>query len=616
MAIQMRRGNLADFDPTKQMPGEFAVTLDTDNNLNKRVYITFAAGTVKQLMTVEDAQAQMIEATDAATAEAEAWAHGNSFTATEMFTSAGSATVTLAYSPSSINAVKINDVATTAYTRNGKVITFNTAPAVGSTITVIYSVSTSTDNAKYYKEQAANSASTASTKATQASTSATNAANSASTASTKATQAGNSATLSESYAVGGTGTRPGEDTDNAKYYKDQMAAYLSGIYHFIGSVNSYADLPTMGMVRGDTYDILTADPTHEIAAGDNVAWTGTKWDKLSGTIATMIGATASSNGAKGLVPAPMIADKDNFLRGDGTWANPNTAVDDVYSVMGYMGAKNLIPYPYYESDHTESGITWTVNSDGSVTANGTATANSTFIFRNRTEQTKFVEKNTSYIFSGCPSGGSSSTYAMIFFVKNEDDSNVVSGAEYGNGRKIDMPNQDYYGIYAFARVFSGQTVSNLTFKPMLRLAEDTDDTYQPYAKTNRQLTDELSGKQDTLSFDDVPTQNSGNPVKSGGIKTYVDNAVSPKINKTAIQMGKGVFPPAEVGVQTVTVNFPTAFTHIPQVMVSWDDTPALPTFFKYSLKIENITTKGFTVQAERLNASANWWFRYIAVDNQ
>ena len=43
MAIRMRRGNLADFDPTKQMPGEFAVTLDTDSNLNKRVYIAFAA---------------------------------------------------------------------------------------------------------------------------------------------------------------------------------------------------------------------------------------------------------------------------------------------------------------------------------------------------------------------------------------------------------------------------------------------------------------------------------------------------------------------------------------------------------------------------------------------
>lgn len=126
----------------------------------------------------------------------------------------------------------------------------------------------------------------------------------------------------------------------------------------------------------------------------------------------------------------------------------------------------------------------------------------------------------------------------------------------------------------------------------------------------------LADKQDTLTFDDAPTASSNNPVKSGGIKTYVDNAVSPKINKTAIQMGRAVFPSAAVGVQTVTVTFPTAFTHKPQVMVTWDDNQALPTFFKYPLNIADITTTGFTVKAERLIASENWWFRYIAVDNQ
>jgi hypothetical protein len=164
---------------------------------------------------------------------------------------------------------------------------------------------------------------------------------------------------------------------------------------------------------------------------------------------------------------------------------------DIYAVMDEMGAKNLIPYPYYESNHTESGITWTVNSDGSVTANGTATANSTFIFRNRTEQTKFVEKNTSYILSGCPSGGSTSKYSMSLFVKNQDDSNITSGVDYGDGITIDMPNQDYYGIYAFARVFSGQTASNLTFKPMLRLATNTSNIYQPYAMSNYELTQKI-----------------------------------------------------------------------------------------------------------------------------
>ena len=36
----------------------------------------------------------------------------------------------------------------------------------------------------------------------------------------------------------------------------------------------------------------------------------------------------------------------------------------------------------------------------------------------------------------------------------------------------------------------------------------------------------LSGKQDTLTFDDVPTANSNNPVKSGGVKSAIDSAVS------------------------------------------------------------------------------------------
>ena len=33
----------------------------------------------------------------------------------------------------------------------------------------------------------------------------------------------------------------------------------------------------------------------------------------------MVGATSSANGRKGYVPQPLIADKDKFLKGDGTW---------------------------------------------------------------------------------------------------------------------------------------------------------------------------------------------------------------------------------------------------------------------------------------------------------
>ena len=38
---------------------------------------------------------------------------------------------------------------------------------------------------------------------------------------------------------------------------------------------------------------------------------------------TMTGATSAANGAKGLVPAPTKADKDKYLKGDGTWGTPS-----------------------------------------------------------------------------------------------------------------------------------------------------------------------------------------------------------------------------------------------------------------------------------------------------
>ena len=62
MAITMRRGNPEDFDPTKMLPGEFAVTTGPDRKARK-LYICFAPGIVKQLGTYEDFEDQIHDAT-------------------------------------------------------------------------------------------------------------------------------------------------------------------------------------------------------------------------------------------------------------------------------------------------------------------------------------------------------------------------------------------------------------------------------------------------------------------------------------------------------------------------------------------------------------------------
>lgn len=81
-------------------------------------------------------------------------------------------------------------------------------------------------------KQNAESAETSKTNAGEysnaAASSATSATQSATTAGEKATAAENSQILAQSYAKGGTGTRTGEDTDNAKYYMEQAKAAAGG----------------------------------------------------------------------------------------------------------------------------------------------------------------------------------------------------------------------------------------------------------------------------------------------------------------------------------------------------------------------------------------------------
>lgn len=57
--------------------------------------------------------------------------------------------------------------------------------------------------------------------------------------------------------------------------------------------------------------------------------------------------------------------------------------------------------------------------------------------------------------------------------------------------------------------------------------------------TKAQIDTMMAAKQDTLTFDDTPTTGSNNPVKSKGIKSYVDTAVSDKITMLNI-LGAGM----------------------------------------------------------------------------
>ena len=162
-----------------------------------------------------------------------------------------------------------------------------------------------------------------------------------------------------------------------------------------------------------------------------------------------------------------------------------------YSDNTILGAKNLLSN--IATTITKSGITFTVNTDGTVIVNGTATANTNLTISNIITDKTF--RQGSYILSGCPSGGSSNTYFIEY-------SNGVNYAymDSGNGVLINSIFSDasYPTSRVYIQIKSGQSFTNAVFKPMIRLASDTDNTYAPYSKTNIELTNSVAWETENI----------------------------------------------------------------------------------------------------------------------
>ena len=58
---------------------------------------------------------------------------------------------------------------------------------------------------------------------------------------------------------------------------------MTAVLKYKGSKDSYAELPSEDNALGDVWNIAKADKSHNVKAGDNVAWNGTEWDVLAGT---------------------------------------------------------------------------------------------------------------------------------------------------------------------------------------------------------------------------------------------------------------------------------------------------------------------------------------------
>ena len=135
----------------------------------------------------------------------------------------------------------------------------------------------------------------------------------------------------------------------------------------------------------------------------------------------------------------------------------------VSSLQCKQAGKNILPNTAQTA--TENDVTFTVNSDGSVSLSGTCTADTNFYIYSGFTFPKLGQ----YFFSGCPAGGSTSTYRV--FLTNY-------GADVGNGYLLNVSNLSTTTSIRI-NIKSGVVTDGLVFKPQIE-AGSTGSAYAPY----------------------------------------------------------------------------------------------------------------------------------------
>lgn len=161
------------------------------------------------------------------------------------------------------------------------------------------------------------------------------------------------------------------------------------------------------------------------------------------------------------------------------------------STVGWTG-KNILPVKLDDikasntagswsgNVYTHNSVTFTVNSDKSITINGTATGGDARIDIYSKDNRSFLTGQAVTI-TGFDEGASTSTYYMYVNLHTSS-----SGSYAKSINIVDEDGETYniegtrYLYMATIKVISGTAVSNKTIKPMIRDAKIKDSTYEPH----------------------------------------------------------------------------------------------------------------------------------------
>ena len=275
-------------------------------------------------------------------------------------------------------------------------------------------------------------------------------------------------------------------TTSSPFYTNMMIYYIM--------CDTPADLPSTISDIGYGTTIGYGSRADIISDSSKYIWNGSQWVRQisgGGGGASSADQVSYDNTDSGLTATNVQDAIDEIHTTDDTQdntiaelseENDNQQLEIDYAIN--TGAKNLLKIT--ASSQTIKGVTFTVNDDQTVTVNGTndGTGASIFVIVPNAQAITIPDGN--YILSGCPTGGGGDVASAPFDLRWYMYSPGKSAYDSGNGASVEKSGNGAGSNIAIV-VKSGQTADNLVFRPMLRRAEITDSTYEPYAPTNREL---------------------------------------------------------------------------------------------------------------------------------
>ena len=171
---------------------------------------------------------------------------------------------------------------------------------------------------------------------------------------------------------------------------------------------------------------------------------------------------------------------NNVVKSGGIYST----VDNVYKMMGENGTKNLLPSS--NSSGTRLGITFTKQNDGSWIAKGSTTSSSATYWDIINPSVPFTLKPGKYILSS----GANLTSEIELVLDDITSGSQVRIATLISEKEVafTLNTETTIKCYMWVKDTTTLPTEGIHYYPMIRLASDTDSTYQPYTMTNQQLT--------------------------------------------------------------------------------------------------------------------------------